>query len=259
MQQENNHIALVVLSSVIMLSTLMLMIVDIFIRYRKRKIQHENEILKLNEEKETLVTDARNNILHSVFTSIYSEIHNKHQHTLLEAVQYLDAGNSNQLITENLKVKLRNKITEAIHETRTLSSSVYMDYRRHFELDAFLERTSMVMNDTGNCKFIYEYDLMNEIQPESNAILIINVLQELLNNSIKHSEAQEVKIMVKSNQQNQIEILYCDNGVGFDLSNTANGTGLKSIKRSLGQVGANWNIESNQQMGFRMNIQLYSE
>ena len=56
------------------------------------------------------------------------------------------------------------------------------------------------------------------------------MIQELINNVIKHAKANELKIVLQKNKQ-FIEVKIADNGIGFDYENAISkgGLGLKNI------------------------------
>ena len=81
------------------------------------------------------------------------------------------------------------------------------------------------------------YDLN---KPES--LMVFRIIQELLNNAIKHSGANEIEVTIGS--QDGLFICVEDNGIGFDINAQRNdksfgkGLGLYSIENRAGLLGA---------------------
>ncbi len=72
---------------------------------------------------------------------------------------------------------------------------------------------------------------------------VFQTLQELLNNSIKHSEASTIDISIK-NKRNRFYLTFQDNGKGFDVHSQKMGIGLKTIRSRAQLLGGNFTIQS---------------
>ena len=85
---------------------------------------------------------------------------------------------------------------------------------------------------------------------EQTKIILYRSVRELLVNTAKHAHASSVQIMIDRNEDN-IEIIIEDNGIGFDTSRLDktqktkfNGFGLFSIDERLKQMGGRLEISS---------------
>jgi signal transduction histidine kinase len=67
-------------------------------------------------------------------------------------------------------------------------------------------------------------------------LALYRILQELLNNTLKHAQATEVTITFMPDNQD-LTITYQDNGKGFDLETlTKRGLGLKNIESRVSLI-----------------------
>jgi signal transduction histidine kinase len=57
--------------------------------------------------------------------------------------------------------------------------------------------------------------------PENKEIMVYRVVQELVNNSLKHSEAKTIRLKMHI-VQNNLEITYSDDGKGFNYEEKIN-------------------------------------
>jgi two-component system, NarL family, sensor histidine kinase ComP len=83
---------------------------------------------------------------------------------------------------------------------------------------------------------------------------LYRVVQELLNNAMKHSEASEVKISLTEHTQSLV-LLYQDNGIGMDmtkLKDSFNTIGLSGITERIKSIGGSMEIHST--LGNGMNV-----
>ncbi len=80
---------------------------------------------------------------------------------------------------------------------------------------------------------------------ESIEVCFYRILQELLNNVIKHSQASKVEVSL-SLEHNELKLKVKDNGVGFNVEKTQsfNGLGLQSIYSRLSLINGEIEIDS---------------
>lgn len=92
----------------------------------------------------------------------------------------------------------------------------------------------------------------------SNELILYRVIQELINNSIKHSEADKINIVFNSTEK-EFLINYKDNGKGFDIEkqlNEAQGIGLKNIYERIGSLQGNLDFTSAEETGTIVKIKI---
>jgi signal transduction histidine kinase len=70
------------------------------------------------------------------------------------------------------------------------------------------------------------------------------LIQEAVNNAIKHSNASEIEVTL-TEFENKTNIVISDNGKGFNLESTEIGNGLNSMKKRASELKGNYNIETN--------------
>jgi signal transduction histidine kinase len=94
-----------------------------------------------------------------------------------------------------------------------------------------------------------ELDDIDGLFPSSDEITIYRIIQESLNNVLKHSRATEAHVAVLS-YEHAVEIVIRDNGQGFvprasrDDADGPGGFGLKGIAERVQMLGATHTIES---------------
>jgi signal transduction histidine kinase len=91
---------------------------------------------------------------------------------------------------------------------------------------------------------------------EDQNLAIYRVLQEFLNNSIKHSEANLVSVTIKLNKEN-LEIQLSDNGKGFNSNTTkSKGRGLMTMRNRIESVDGYFLFESHEGLGTTLKIEI---
>lgn len=109
--------------------------------------------------------------------------------------------------------------------------------------------------DTLQIQFIYD-DTVN--LPGHLTIHLYRIVQEIIHNAIKHSNANSLKIELKQ-ENNAIVLLSADNGNGFDYnlqSRENRGLGLRNLFSRTEMLGAAMYVESAPGKGCRYTIEI---
>lgn len=77
---------------------------------------------------------------------------------------------------------------------------------------------------------------------------LFRIIQELINNTLKHAEASKISITIRISSQN-VALIFKDNGKGFSAGNQQNGIGLRSIQLRLKQINAHYKLKTKPQKG----------
>lgn len=90
----------------------------------------------------------------------------------------------------------------------------------------------------------------------SNQINIYRIVQELINNALKHSKCSEILVSCSQNENN-FYISVEDNGIGFNINEieTKSGLGLKNLRSRIEMLNGTLNLDSNE-TGTYCNIEL---
>lgn len=111
-------------------------------------------------------------------------------------------------------------------------------YGLHAGLKSLVER----LNKTGELNVIFDYYGQRDVvHPVS--ITIFRILQELINNTLKHARASEIRIHINE-FDDEINIMYEDNGIGM-VGNKFTGLGLHSIESRVRSLNGRMSWESN--------------
>jgi PAS domain S-box-containing protein len=150
---------------------------------------------------------------------------------------------------------IRRILKDTISSVREISNNLSPQILENFGLTAALSKffetkkqlISIEVNNTlGNIRF-----------SEVKEIMIYNVIIEAFNNSLKHSEADLIKLNI-SRENDSVFVLYSDNGIGFNLeekmSINNSSLGLFSIINRVKILEGNYHIETTPGNGFLLSI-----
>ncbi|GAA4107019.1 sensor histidine kinase [Aquimarina addita] len=96
-----------------------------------------------------------------------------------------------------------------------------------------------------------QVDLINDNQKAE----IFKIIQELLTNSLKHAKAKIIEICLNA-YSDTVEIIFEDDGIGFDKKKEATGIGLQNIRKRLTLLKATMDIDSSANRGTAIRIQI---
>ena len=120
-----------------------------------------------------------------------------------------------------------------IHTIKNLTDTVTRSGMLHIQLETLGSLNSIS----------FQYELM-----------VYNILQELIQNIIRHAKANEAIVQVILEKE-LVSVFVEDNGIGFDVSNTAEGLGLMQIKKLITFVNGSINIKSAHNKGTTISIE----
>ncbi len=95
-------------------------------------------------------------------------------------------------------------------------------------------------------KINFQYYNVPESIESTIALQLYRVVQEALNNALKHANATEILIQINA-ESNNISVLIEDNGIGFDLNRVSDGIGLQNIRKRAEFLQAELSIDSSKE------------
>ena len=101
-----------------------------------------------------------------------------------------------------------------------------------------------------------ELDADADFRPDPAIELnLFRISQELINNSLKYSEAGQIRISLKKSNE-QVLFTYSDNGKGFDPARVKKGVGLNSIDSRVQRFDGQSTLKTAPNKGFQVEIRL---
>lgn len=215
----------------------------------KKLLEERNEALRIDRQRE--ITAATLHAEENERKRISEALHDSVSQLLYGIKLQLSAKNYAEAIAKANKL-----LDTAIQETRNISFQLAPSILADFGLAATINELCRRLS-TPNVRMearISGFSTPGELFPEET---IFRIIQELVNNCIKHSGATHLQISVRKNKA--IEILVTDNGKGFEyekLNNPPKGAGLTSIRNRLALYNGKLDISSAPGKGTTVRVQL---
>lgn len=168
----------------------------------------------------------------------------------LQSTLYLTNEQEKKLMNNALTV-----IDESVKEVRTVSHNMMPGALSEKGLEVAIRD---FMNRIISEKLSIELDvhLLNTKLDNTIEIIVYRVIQEIVNNIIKHAQASIVNIQLVEHEE-ELVLMVEDNGVGFDTSNLTNqGIGIKNIRSRIEFLNGSVDIDSQPKNGTTITIEI---
>jgi two-component system, NarL family, sensor kinase len=179
---------------------------------------------------------------------------------LLSGVKFsLSNMKDNLVVTpENMAVFERSldMIDTSIRELRRVAHNMMPEILTKFGLDEAVREYCNTINATKLITVKYQSHGMETRINKATEIIIYRIVQELLNNILKHAGSSEAFVqLIKENHR--LNVVVEDNGKGFDtgLSENNKGVGLANIRSRVEYLKGQLDIHSEQGKGTLVNIE----
>ena len=224
-----------------------------------RKINLENELALQQKIKQRQITDAVLSAQEKERKGIGEELHDNINQILATSKLFLNTALSTKELNIDLLLKSQEYISMAMEEIRKLSKALITP--------AFIESglKRSIEELTGNILAAKKIDITTEIDIPAEANLsealkltIYRIIQEQLNNILKHAEASAITIRVNGDT-NIIFLFINDNGQGFDTRLHRKGIGITNINSRAELFNGKVELVSSPGNGCQLSVVLHAK
>lgn len=232
-------------------------VIAFFIQYRNKQkiIDKEKQLIQQAHEQELLT--AQLEIQTQTMQHIGREIHDNVGQQLTLASLY-----TQQLAFENKAPQVKdsidrisNIINQSLNELRQLSKSLTDDNINSNSIAVLLKNECDKISDLKKCAVVFEPVQLNRPLSYQSKSILVRVVQEFFQNSIKHSGCTVIKLTIDTTPE-FLRLYMEDNGKGFDqLKNNSRGIGLANMQKRTEMIGGTFRLTSNSN-GTKMHISI---
>lgn len=229
------------------------------------QIRNQKKLLEKQRQLAAAELKHQKELLEAVITSqeterqrIGSDLHDE-VGTVLSSLRMLIEKNETQV--QNVTSELFNRqskemIDRVVKQVREIAHNLSPHINGEHGLHDALHALCDTVRATGAVQVstLFDESSVPKGLPEATALSLYRVLAELINNTLKHAQAKNITINIET-INNQLEINYSDDGVGF-LTTANAGMGLQNIESRLSVTGGRYTIESSPGNGMRLHVTL---
>jgi len=247
-----------VFGSAIFFASLTGFIIYFLMFHRKKQILHVLQQEKLEEKFQQEITKTQLEVQEQTMQTIGADLHDN-----IGQLLSLTSLTLNSIELDGDK-KNRKKIDAAIDltmrsikEMRLLGKLLQGDQLVGMGLDEAIKYEINWIEKSGKYKVNYTNDgEMPAASSPDKDLILFRILQEVLNNIIKHAQATQINILLDYLEA-VLQLQVTDNGIGFnhsDLQPARSGMGLQNIQKRASIIGGEANITSNPAEGTTITI-----
>ena len=254
--QIDSTTAFTFLIATFILVAFVIFIISFALIFQRRQQKHRQEKATLKAQYDQEILTSQIEVQNTTLQYIGQELHDNIGQLLSVAKINLNVLEETVQDVENEGfIKQTNELVEqAIHDLRALSKSLDGDFVHDFGLQESIAHELQRIRKTK--KFKTELTLSGEKYAlgYEREIVLFRIVQEMLNNALKHSQAKNIEIKI-TYLPNNFTIIVSDDGIGFDFENTMknelsqSGAGLRNIKRRAALINFDCEIASQTNQG----------
>lgn len=237
MNPTEDQIYVIIFSTLFLGGLMSTFVVAMVFIHRQRQVQNRQKMDQVKSEHEKTLLNIENEIQQETLTHIGRELHDNIGQLL--SLAKLNFGS----LKENKREEGKDILSQAIQEVRGLSKQLNLDWVETISINEFIAQQLDRISSTGFCETSLEADFELVDLPKDQKLVLIRVIQESLNNAIKHASPNNILIRLQMNgESKQISII--DNGKGFDSSQTSTGSGMVNLEKRMQTIGGEFELTS---------------
>lgn len=217
----------------------------------------EQEILNQKVQQQKKITRAIIRAQETERNYIGRELHDNVNQILAGTKLYLTmAGKRDKRIKDLITYPLE-LINNSIREIRSLTTK-YVSTLRNINLKELVDMLVDVLNQNTSIKTVFTYHIEKEISDDELKLNIYRIIQEQVNNILKHANPSSVLISLKASA-NTIYLTTIDNGIGFILKKKKDGIGISNMINRVESFNGKIEIASSPGNGCSIQIEIPHE
>jgi two-component system, NarL family, sensor histidine kinase UhpB len=184
------------------------------------------------------------------------ELHDNINQILATAKLYLDFSMSTPSVDKDMLLKSKEYIMLATEEIRKLSHALLPHCLEEFGLLMALDELVQPFSVTGKVQIVKQWDGFDEEgMKKDQKLTIYRIVQEQLNNILKHAAAKRIVIALRvMDDSKNLELLIRDDGQGFEPALKRNGVGIRNIISRAALFEGKVNIDSQPGQGCELKV-----
>lgn len=255
--QATQHLIYFVIAISILILLLAGLIAFMIFRYQNKHLNYTKELNDLKAEHENSILQTQLEIQEQTFAHISREIHDNIGQKLTLAKLYLNTletanPNRQEKVIEDTVHIIGDVIADLSDLSRTMGSEII----QQSGLIKAIEYEIGLLNKAG----IYQLKLTITGEPvfldASKELVLFRIVQEALNNIVKHANAVNIHIMLHY-LPDELRLRVTDDGKGFDSTTTFDrGNGLQNMSRRAQLLQGSCTLESAAGKGTSIHIKI---
>lgn len=249
MLEQDSQVTFLIVSGTFLAALMGTFIVAMVVLHRQRQLQSRQKLEQIKAEYEKTLLNIENEIQQETLTQVGRELHDNIGQLLSLAKLNLNSSKPEK------QAEGKDYINHIIKEVRALSKTLNLDWVESTSMDDFISQQLTKIQSTGFCQTSLDSDQSFSYLQKDQKLVLIRVIQECLNNAIKHAQPDHISIRIFQNG-NTRKIEISDDGRGFDTSQKSQGSGMSNLTKRMETIEGKFNLTSAVGEGTQITLEL---
>jgi len=262
-QTENLDMPVFLVFGIVGMLLLAIAIIFFFIVYQKRLLTQKSQMLEMESTYQKKLLKSSVEAQEVERKRIASDLHDSAGSMLSATKMYvkqLPTNNKNTAVSNISLIKKESLglLGDIITNIREITHNLSPQNLEQFGLIAAIEDMTDRINDLNSFEVSFQFNDRRRL-PKEQEIILYRIIQELLNNTLKHAQASQAFIQITF-EDNRMKLSYRDDGKGFNLdevkTKSSKSLGLIGIESRVSSLNASLDLKSEIGQGFQAFVEL---
>jgi signal transduction histidine kinase len=237
-------------------------VITFVIYYQKKQLQQQKQMRDVEKEYQRMLLETALNSEEAERRRIAQDLHDDIgtmlSLTKLSLNQHRKNSNQQTKDADPALQKVQSLLEDTIVQVRRITRDLVATTLEHFGLVAAIEEFMNRLENTETLmlQFQCESDFIPR-QPKKVELALYRIMQELVNNAIKHSRCDHISVCLDV-KKGMLQLRVIDNGLGFDAPQTKTslqgGLGLRNIESRLSVINGSVQYPDTKGDGFEAEV-----
>ncbi|MBO9729574.1 MAG: hypothetical protein J7623_13130 [Chitinophaga sp.] len=245
MQQSKEEVIVTIIAIIGVLLFLGILFLVMLLYYNNKKMQMTQATLQMKNDFDQQLLRSRLEIQDEIFNTISQEIHDNVGQTLSLAKIQVSIIDQQKIPDKKMLQEVKDSIGRAMTDLRDIAKSLSGERIQLLGLSDCVAEELERLKKTGTINTSLTIIDSDQKPGYQQKLILFRVLQELIQNILKHANASEVTVQIDYNDP--LKIVIQDNGIGFDvptIQEGKQGLGLQHIKKRVALLNGSIQINS---------------
>ena len=230
----SQEITIIVVASAFLLLVAVGIIV-LFLVYQKRQLKLILEKKELNNQFQRELLKTRLEAQEETLNQLGADLHDNIGQLLSSSKFLIGVAERSDAPSATLQMA-DDTISKAIHELRAMSKALNTEWLEKFSLIENLQTETDRISASRELSVTLQHPPIIDM-PVDRQMMLFRIVQEALQNSIKHGKASQVSIVAEQKEKD-LHVSIADNGKGFDVNDASlHGVGVTNIRHRAKLMG----------------------
>jgi signal transduction histidine kinase len=253
-----NEVLIAIIIGIIIFLVITGTVVFILLFYQKKKFQHKSQIDGLQKKFSEELLKSQLEIQEQTFNDISQEIHDNVGQILSLAKVQINIMTEGDDMSHEMLNDVKNNIGKAMTDLRDIAKSLSSERIKTLTIHTAVFNEAERISKSGILRIQVNVEGQQREMNQQKKIVLFRIVQESMQNIIKHANASEIAISFNY-ATDMLHTIIKDNGKGFELSDALQnsvGLGLANIKSRALIAGGRSFIESAPNTGTTITINM---